>query len=710
MLELEQNISSAVREILSIPSLFPQKSTHEDCQITLTETESDVWKCTVEYPLQLKPQQGSSYESTEESIDQLQAHFSAVHSLLGKGSELYLNLPLSNENYSIHGYFSPTTSTYSLQSKQSDVFKLQFFINSEIPITVFRSILLKHISNSVYSYQFSQSRSHQSTPQQVEDNPTQSKADPLRYSTEEYTVISDSSFTDSYIQFTQHPQIFFEDEFDFTFTSDMFDWPVHIFVHTEREELRSSPILRTPTPIKEHIKKQDKFFTHIESKVQGQFKNYYSPFYSTNDETLSEKDISRLSRLDLSEGETVQSLITKMESLTGQPVKNLSQRLKKTISTVLDKNNCSVLGSTVDSTVDLSTIAEYIHYFSETASDNSQLYVTVSENEFKQELVKHIHAESAILQLHSAEEYSPLMNCSSVEKLANISADLQSYSLTESQKETLLEIQNRGDTPIEYTTVKLRFGTNSNLNTRTQTLTLQQVVKHVNGKKNYLSRFEPKRLIGFVTEDVTEYLGLGSPETALLSVSQEQHNYLKQNINSDIYRTYQKEFEQAQTVSAVSTNNGLYSGTELQDYEKIMTTIVVPEYLKEKVSDTITDLTTSELLDVFSSLISYNDSQNIDLVILLTPQEERQLRPILEQKDPVFLYFESTCYSIEKVPNISDKTSSFNGTNFYALLEAYVSNTTPETILEFIKSSEFQSGKSAVELIEKFVHLECESS
>jgi hypothetical protein len=336
--------------------------------------------------------------------------------------------------------------------------------------------------------------------------------------------------------------------------------------------------------------------------------------------------------------------------------------------------------------------------------------VTVSENEFKQKLIQYIHPESAVLQLHSAEEYASLVDCSAVEKLANLSTDLYTYALTESQKETLLELKNRGDTPLEYTTVKLRFGTNSNLNTRTQTLTLQQVVKHVNGKKNYLSRFEPKHLIGFISEDVTNNLGLGSPETALLSVSQEQHNYLKQNINSDIYQTYQQVVETAQNVQAINTNKGLYSGAEIQEYEEIMTTIVVPEYLKKKVADTITDLTTGELLDVFSSLISYNDSQDIDLVLLLTPQEERQVRPILEPKDPVFLYFESTCYSIETVPNIADKTSSFNGTNFYALLEAYVSNTTPETILEFIKSSDFQSGKSAVELIEKFVHLECESS
>lgn len=710
MIELEQNISSAVREILSIPSLFPQQSTHEDCQITLTETESDVWKCTVEYPLQLNPQQSSSYESTEESIDQLQAHFSAAHSLLGKGSEIYMNLPLSNESSSIHGYFSPTTSMYSLQPKQSDVFKLEFFINSDISISLFRSLLLKHISNSVYSYQFSQSRSHHATPQQVEDNSTQSQTDPIRYSTEEYTVISDSSFTESYIQFTQHPQIFFEDEFEFTFLSDLFDWPVHIFIHTEREDLRSSPLLQTPAPIKDHIQEQEQFFTHIEAKVKRQFRNYYSPFYSTTEETLSEQDISRLSRLDLSEGETVQSLITKLESLTGQPVKNLSQTVKKTSSIVLDENNCSVIESTVDSTVELSTIAEYINYFSETANDESQLYVTVSENEFKQKLIQYIHPESAVLQLHSAEEYASLVDCSAVEKLANLSTDLYTYALTESQKEKLLELKNRGDTPLEYTTVKLRFGTNSNLNTRTQTLTLQQVVKHVNGKKNYLSRFEPKHLIGFISEDVTNNLGLGSPETALLSVSQEQHNYLKQNINSDIYQTYQQVVETAQNVQAINTNKGLYSGAEIQEYEEIMTTIVVPEYLKKKVADTITDLTTGELLDVFSSLISYNDSQDIDLVLLLTPQEERQVRPILEPKDPVFLYFESTCYSIETVPNIADKTSSFNGTNFYALLEAYVSNTTPETILEFIKSSDFQSGKSAVELIEKFVHLECESS
>ena len=141
-----------------------------------------------------------------------------------------------------------------------------------------------------------------------------------------------------------------------------------------------------------------------------------------------------------------------------------------------------------------------------------------------------------------------------------------------------------------------------------------------------------------------------------------------------------------------------------------MTTIVVPEYLKEKVIQTVTNISTHELLDVFSTLIPYNESQEIDLVVLLTPSEEKQLRPILEDKTLVCSYFESTCYTIETVPNVSQTSSSFNGTKFYGLLEAHVSEAVPETILEFIKSSEFQSGKSAVNLIESFVHMECESS
>jgi hypothetical protein len=338
------------------------------------------------------------------------------------------------------------------------------------------------------------------------------------------------------------------------------------------------------------------------------------------------------------------------------------------------------------------------------------MYVTVSENELKQELAKSIHSEVVVINLNSSEDYQAYTHCSSVAKLSSLSTDLHQYDLSQEQKETLFQIQNTPETPVEYTTVKVRFGTNESLETRSQTLTLQQLVKHLKGTKNYLSRFEPQKFVGFIDEDVTDHLELGSPTLGLLSVTPEQHTYLREQLHESLYLTYEELSEESESTDSLVTNEGLYDINQLKESNKSVTMVVVPQYLKDKLTPFFEDMSTQNFLDIFSSLIQYNASQEIGLVLLITPEEEELLRPVIEQKESVILYFESSCYSVEMLPSISDTTSSFNGTNFYGLIKAHNRPNISETIIEFMKSSKFQNGQSAVSIIDDFVEMKSEES
>lgn len=417
---------------------------------------------------------------------------------------------------------------------------------------------------------------------------------------------------------------------------------------------------------------------------------------------------------------------------------NSSQDIRRTLGSLTNKDlwNSSVqdeLGNLVEhqinveeATVDdlheeLSTSYSYgskkfsamgLHEYAE--SNDVAIYMGVNINENKAEVAKKHHSDVIFVKLSEAAEYS-IYEPLGWNKLKNINKSfIRDLGLDEDAENEYIDIlttedENDDATSVYDESITVRFGTGRRGNL--VTISVSELIDKVKNSGTINNLYTPHQVVLFPDdqpENVSDYYDLGGSETCVAKCSQEVADHLTMYDNIQEYTEYHSE---ALSVT-VATTEGYLTGKELRQTrpDMIVGTILKPNAYNmlgsEKMDKEIIAQTYKKAYGRVGRVM--NNASNEILHITMTPQKERDIRPILQSMNTKKTIIHGNHTSSTHAPDWSTDggwTSGIDTAKWLLLMKINASDAeNKDTLRKFISRSSFNFGYGGEEFIETVVN------